>query len=119
MVAYGSSEIQIAILYVKLYMFVAISMGIVKPNVAVIVPINIRGIIVKENIGKKIKFPIRLYVGNAPKCIATNGAVNIVAITDVKTAIYIILKNLFFYILRTEKNAKRLHRISKNFLFYI
>ena len=95
MVAYGNSEIQIAILYVKLYMFVAMSMGNVKPNVAVIVPIKISGIIAIENIGKNIKFPIKLYVGNAPKCIATNGAVNIVATTDVKTAIYVIFIILF------------------------
>ena len=73
--------------------------GIVKPNIAVNVPIKISGIIVKENIGKKIKLPIRLNNGNLPKCIAINGAVKTVATTDVKTAAYIILKNLFVGIL--------------------
>jgi hypothetical protein len=76
-------------------MLVAKSIGAEKPNTAVIVPINIKGIIAKENIGKKIKFPIKLYVGNMPKCIATNGAVNMVAITEVNTAMYRILRILF------------------------
>ena len=57
-------------------------------------PINTAGIIRKEKIGKNIKLPIIPYVGIAPKCIATNGAVNMVAVNVVKIVAQEIFNNL-------------------------
>ena len=63
-------------------------------NIAVTVPNKIAGIIKIENTGNKIKLPIIPYVGIAPKCIATNGAVN-----NVATAVVIIVAHNIFNIL--------------------
>ena len=63
-------------------------------NIAVTVPNKIAGIIKIENTGNKIKLPIIPYVGIAPKCIATNGAVNTVAVNVVKIVAQEIFNNL-------------------------